>query len=76
MMDKRFGPTLVLILVIFFILIYAGSLALIFIKKGLGIFWTLMLAIGPLAIIIALISVYLERIKEIDDQEKDDFRQY
>lgn len=75
-MDKRFGPTLVLILVIFFILIYAGSLALIFIKKGLGIFWTLMLAIGPLAIIIALISVYLERIKEIDDQEKDDFRQY
>ncbi len=75
-MNKRFGPTLVLILVILFILIYAGSLAIIFIKEGLGIFWTLMLAIGPLVIIIALISVYLERIKEIDDEEKDDLSQY
>ena len=41
-MDKRFGPTLVLILVI----------------------------------IIALISVYIERIKEIDEEEKDDLNQY
>lgn len=35
-MDKRFGPTLVLILVIFFILVYAGSLVTVFIKEGLG----------------------------------------
>lgn len=76
MKDQRFAPTLILILVIFFILAYAGSLILIFIKEGLGLFWTLILAIVPLIIIITLISVYLERIKEIDDQEKDDLSKY
>lgn len=76
MKDQRFAPTLILILVIFFILVYAGSLMLIFIKEGLGLFWTLILAIVPLIIIVALISVYLERLKEIDDQEKDDLSKY
>ena len=75
-MDKRFGPTLVLILVIFFILVYAGSLVTVFIKEGLGTFWTLVLLIVPLVIIIALISVYIERLKEIDEEEKDDLNQY
>ncbi len=75
-MDKRFGPTLVLILVIFFILIYAGSLVTVFVKEGLGTFWTLILLIVPLVIIIALISVYIERIREIDEEEKDDLNQY
>lgn len=75
-MDKRFGPTLVLILVIFFILVYAGSLVTVFIKEELGIFWTLILLIVPLIIIIALISVYIERLKEIDEEEKDDLNQY
>ena len=75
-MDKRFGPTLVLILVIFFILVYAGSLVTVFIKEGLGTFWTLILVIVPLVIIIALISVYIERLKEIDEEEKDDLNQY
>lgn len=76
MMDKRFGPTLVLILVIFFILVYAGSLVTVFVKEGLGTFWTLILLIVPLVIIIALISVYIERLKEIDEEEKDDLSQY
>jgi len=76
MMDKRFGPTLVLILVIFFILVYAGSLVTVFVKEGLGIFWTLILLIIPLVIIIALISVYIERLKEIEEEEKDDLNQY
>ena len=75
-MNKRFGPTLVLILVIFFILIYAGSLAMVFIKEELGLLWTLILLIVPLVIIIALISVYIERLKEIDEEEKDDLNQY
>ena len=76
-MDKRFGPTLVLILVIFFILVYAGSLATVFIKEELGVVWTLILLIVPLVIIIALISVYIERIKEIEEEEKDnDLNQY
>jgi len=73
---KRFGPTIVLILVIFFILVWSGSLVTVFVKEGLGIFWTLVLLIVPLAIIIALISVYIERIKEIDEEEKDDLRKY
>jgi hypothetical protein len=42
------------------------------VKEGLGLFWTLLLLIAPLVIIIALISVYIERLKEIDEQEKDD----
>ena len=75
-MNKRLGPTLVLVLVIFFILVYAGSLVMVFIKEGLGIFWTLILLIVPLVIIIALISVYIERLKEIDEEEKDDLNQY
>jgi len=76
-MDKRFGPTLVLILVIFFILVYAGSLITVFIKEGLGVFWTLILLIVPLVIIIALISVYIERLKEIEKEEEDnDLNQY
>jgi len=74
--NKRFGPTIVLILVIFFILVWAGSLVTVFVKEGLGIFWTLILLIVPLAIIIALISVYVERIKEIDEEEKDDLTKY
>lgn len=76
MKNQRFAPTLILILVIFFILVYAGSLMLLFIKEGLGTFWTLTLVIGPLIIIIALISVYRERIKEIDEQEKEDLSKY
>ena len=75
-MDKRFGPTLVLILVIFFILVQAGSLVVVFIKEGLGVFWTLFLLLTPLIIIIALITVYLERLKEIDEEEKDDLTKY
>lgn len=75
-MDKRFGPTLVLILVIFAILLWAGSLVTVFVKEGLGLFWTLVLLLAPLVIIIALISVYIERIKEIDEEEKDDLNQY
>ena len=75
-MNKRLGPTVVLVLVIFFILIYAGSLIMVFIKEELGIFWTLILLIVPLVIIIALISVYIERLKEIDEEEKDDLNKY
>ena len=73
---KRFGPTIVMILVIFFILVWAGSVLTVFIKEGIGIFWTLILLIVPLAIIIALITVYIERIKEIDEEEKDDLKKY
>ena len=65
-----------MILVIFFILVQAGSLVVVFVKEGLGVFWTLILLLTPLVIIIALISVYLERLKEIDEEEKDDLTKY
>ena len=75
-MDKRFGPTLVLILVILFILVEAGSLVFVFTREGLGVFWTMILLIIPFTIIVALISVYIERLKEIDEEEKDDLSKY
>ena len=65
-----------MILVIFFILVQAGSLVVVFIKEGLGIFWTLVLLLVPLVIIIALITVYLERMKELNEEEKDDLTKY
>ncbi len=65
-----------MILVVFFILVWAGSLVTVFVKEGLGLLWTLVLLIVPLVVIIALISVYIERIKEIDEEEKDDLSQY
>ena len=52
------------------------SLVTVFVKEGLGLFWTLILLIVPLVIIIALISVYIERLKEIDEEEKGDLNQY
>jgi hypothetical protein len=75
-MNKRFGPTVVLILVIFFILVFAGSIVTAVISEGIGIFWTMVLLIVPFAIIVALISVYIERMKEINDEEKDDLTKY
>ena len=75
-MNKRIAPTVVLILVIFFILVEAGSLIFVFTREGLGFFWTLLLLIIPFAIIMALISVYLERLKEIEEEEKDDLSKY
>ena len=75
-MDKRIAPTIILILVIFFILVQAGVMIYALNKEGLGVFWTLLLILTPLAIIVALIAVYIERIKEIDDEEKDDLSKY
>ena len=75
-MDKRVAPTIILILVIFFILLQAGSLIFVLNKEGLGLLWTLILLITPLAIIITLVSVYIEKIKEIDEEERDDLSKY
>ena len=75
-MDKRFAPTLVLILVIFFILVQVIGLVIALTREGTGMFWILMLVLVPLVIVIALISVYIERIREIDEEEKDDLSKY
>jgi hypothetical protein len=75
-MDKRIAPTLVLILVIFFILLEAGIIVFAIRQEGISFFWTLVLLIVPFVFIVALISVYMERIKEIDEEEKDDLSKY
>lgn len=75
-MNKRIAPTVILVLVIFFILVQAGVMIYALKQEGLGIFWTLLIILAPLAIIVALISVYIERMNEIDDEEKDDLSQY
>ena len=75
-MNKRVAPTIVLILVIFFILLEVGIVVYAIRQEGLGLFWTLLILLVPLVIIVALISVYIERIKEIDEEEKDDLSKY
>ena len=75
-MDKRVAPTIVMILVIFFILLEAGIIVYAIRQEGLSFIWTLVILIIPLVIIIALISVYIERIKEIDEEGKDDLSKY
>ncbi len=75
-MDKRIAPTIVMILVIFFILLEAGIIVYAIRQEGLSFFWTLTILSIPLVIIVALISVYIERIKEIGEEEKDDLSKY
>ena len=75
-MDKKIAPTIVVILVIFFILVQAGVLVFALSREGLGIFWTIILILAPLFVIAALVAVYIERIKEIDEEKKDDLSKY
>jgi hypothetical protein len=76
MMDKRIAPTIIVILIIFFILVQAGSLIVVLTREGLGLLWTLILILAPLLIIAALIAVYIERMKEIEEEKKDDLSKY
>ena len=75
-MNKRFAPTVILVLVIFFILVQAGVMIYAINQEGLGLFWTLLIILAPLAIIVALITVYIERMNEIDEEEKNDMSRY
>jgi hypothetical protein len=75
-MNKRIAPTIVMIFVIFFILVEAGIIVYAIRQEGLSFFWILVILSIPLVIIVALISVYIERIKEIDEEEKDDLSKY
>ena len=74
--DQRTGPTIVLILILFFILVQAGALVFALTKEGIGLFWKVLAVLVPLLVIVALISVYIERMQEISDQEKDDLDKY
>jgi len=75
-MNKRIAPTVILIVVIFIILVYTGILIYAFSQEGIGLFWKLVIILIPIGIIGALLGVYLERIKEIREEEKDDLSKY
>lgn len=75
-MNKRVAPTIILVLMIIFILLQAGAIIYVLTGEGLGVFLTLVILLVPLAIIAALVSVYIERMREIDDEDKDDLSKY
>ena len=75
-MDKRIAPTIVVIIVGFYLLVQAGVILFAVRKEGLGLFWTIIIALIPLGIAIALLSVYLERIREIEEEDEDDLKKY
>lgn len=75
-MDKRIAPTIILILVIFFILVQAGVMIYAFSEEGLALFWKILISLVPLGIIAALIGVYIERIREIKEEDPEDLNRY
>jgi hypothetical protein len=75
-MGKKVAPTIVLVLVIFFIVLQAGIMVYTLTVEKLGLIWRLLISLIPLVIIIVLITVYIERMREIDEEEKDDLSKY
>lgn len=75
-MKKGIAPTIIVIIVIFLILVQAAVLLFVFRQEGLGLFWAIVIALIPLGIAASLISVYIERIREIRDEGKDDLSKY
>ena len=75
-MNKRIAPTIILVVMIFLIITYTGILIYAFSKEGLGLFWKILIILVPLGIIAALFGVYIERMKEIKDEENEDLSNY
>lgn len=76
MENQRIGPTIVLILIIFFIMVQAGTVLYALTAEGIGLFWQLLIVLVPLLVIVALVSVYFERLREIRESEEDDLDKY
>ncbi len=75
-MNKRIAPTVILFVVTFFILVFTGILIYSFSQEGIGLFWKLVIILVPMGIIGALLGVYLEKIRAIKEEEKDDLSKY
>ncbi|MEZ5072263.1 MAG: hypothetical protein R2751_15200 [Bacteroidales bacterium] len=75
-MNKRFAPTLIVILGIVFLAVQTGVILFALRLEGLGWFWTGLIMLVPLLLMIAFVSVYLERMNEIEDEEKDNLDKY
>jgi len=75
-MNKKVAPTIILVVITIFILLQAGAIVYALTKEGMSVFLTLVILLIPLAVIAALLTVYIERMKEIDDEDKDDLSKY
>lgn len=75
-MKKRIAPTIIVIVIIIFIMIQAGVLLFAFRQEGLAIFWSILIGLIPLGIAVTLVAVYIERIREIREEENDDLSKY
>ena len=75
-MDKRIAPTIIVVIMIFLLLLQAGVIIYAFTQEGLGSFWKAIFVIIPFLFIVAIVAVYIERMREIDDEEKDDLSKY
>ena len=75
-MDKRIAPTVIVILLVFFLLLQAGGVIFALTQEGIGVFWKILVVVVPLIFIVALFTVYSERMREIDEEEKDDLSKY
>lgn len=74
-MKKRIAPTVILIGMILLIAVLTTVLIYAFSNEGLGLIWKIIIALVPMGIIAALVSVYLERIKEINREENEDLNE-
>ena len=75
-MNKRIAPTLVVIVAAAYILLQGGIIIWALSQEGLALIWKILIGAIPLAFLIALASVYLERMKEIDEGAEDDVNKY
>lgn len=76
MKNKKVAPTLILALMVIFLLLQTGGIFLAFTREGLGTAWRILVVVIPLGFIVAMISVYRERIREINEEDQDDLSQY
>lgn len=75
-MEKRIAPTIIVVVMIIYLMIQAGVLLFVFRQEGLGIFWSILIGLIPLGIAVTLVTVYIERLREIREEEKDDLGKY
>jgi hypothetical protein len=75
-MNKRIAPTIVLVVITFFIILQTVVMIYALSQGGLGLFWKILIILVPLLIFVALVWVYVERIQEIREEEKDDLSRY
>lgn len=73
---KKLAPSVIVALVIIFILVQAGAVVFALRQEGMGLLLTILLIAIPFAVICALVVVYLERIREIDEEDREDMFRY